>query len=73
MEDQQRLFEGAPEACIVGAHWVPGEGWRLRVQLRRQFEDWADCRETHYERLTTPELLDVLDLEVAAVRREMGC
>lgn len=73
MDGQQALFTGAPEACIVGAHWVDGEGWRCRVQLRRAYETWEDARETHYERLTTPELLDVLDVELASLRVEMGC
>lgn len=73
MDGEQRLFEGAPEAVILGAHWFPGEGWRLRVRLRRQYEDWMDARTTDYERLTTPELLDVLDVELAVIRTEMGC
>lgn len=73
MEEQERLFDGAPEAVILGAQWWPGEGWRLRVRLRRQFEDWMDARTTDYEHLTTPELLDVLDVELAVIRVEMGC
>lgn len=72
MEGQEPLFIGAPEACIVGAHWVDGEGWRCRVQLRRQYEEWSDCRETSYERLSTAELFDVLDVELAALRSEVG-
>lgn len=73
VEGQQPLFLGAPEACIVGAHWVDGEGWRCRVQLRRAFEEWAECRETVYERLTTPELLQALEAELVTLRVEMGC
>lgn len=72
MEDQQKLFEGAPEAMIVGAQWFPGDGWHLRVRLRRQYEDWMDARTVDYDRLTTPELMDVLDIELAAIRVEMG-
>lgn len=62
MEDQGKLFFGAVEAAIMGAHFTLGEGWTLRLQIRRQFEDWGDARTEVYERLTTDELVDVLDV-----------
>lgn len=57
---QQRLFRLAPEAIVVQAHFQPGEGWRLSLQVRRGDEGWADVAPGFYSHLTTPELLDVI-------------
>lgn len=71
--DQERLpFDGAVEAVIIGAHFVLGEGWTLRLQLRRQFEEWGDARTELYDHLTTDELVDVLDVSLGTVRAHLG-
>jgi len=62
MEQDKLDFMGAVEAAIMGAHFHLGEGWTLRLQIRRQFEDWGDARTEVYERLTTDELVDILDV-----------
>lgn len=72
MEDQGRLFDGAVEAAIISAHYRLGEGWVLRLQIRRQFEDWADCRTEEYDRLTTDELVDTLDASLGLLRTALG-
>lgn len=72
MDGEQQLFEGSVEAVIIGATWVPGEGWQLRLQVRRQFQDWQDARTELYDHLSTPELVDVLDASLGAVRLELG-
>lgn len=72
MHGEQRLFEGAPEAAIIGAHYVAGEGWALRLQIRRQFQDWTDARTEEYERLTTDELVEVLDSSLGTLRAALG-
>jgi len=72
MDDQQRLFSGAVEAAIISSHYVLGEGWTLRLQIRRQFEQWEDARTESYERLTTDELVDILDVSLGRVRTALG-
>ena len=70
--DQQPLFVGAVEAAIISAHYVLGEGWVARLQIRRQYEDWADARTESYERLTTDELVEVLDVSLGSFRTALG-
>lgn len=70
--DQEQLFTGAVEAAILSAQYHLGQGWSLRLQLRRQFEDWADCRTEEYERLTTDELVEVLDVSLGVFRAALG-
>jgi hypothetical protein len=70
--EQERLFIGAVEAAIISANYVAGEGWLLRLQIRRQFEDWADARTEVYERLTTDELVEVLDVSLGTFRSALG-
>lgn len=72
MDGEQKLFSGAPEAAIISAQFVLGEGWRLRLQIRRQFEDWTDCRSEEYDRLTTDELVDCLDASLGVLRSSLG-
>lgn len=72
MEGEQQLFVGAVEAAIISAQFVLGEGWLLRLQLRRQFEDWADARTEVYERLSTDELVEVLDVSLGTFRAALG-
>lgn len=66
---QERLFRLAVEAVVVQAHFVPGEGWRLHITTRRGDEEWSDAVARWYDRLTTPELADVLE---ADLRSELG-
>lgn len=72
MDGQQPLFLGAVEAAIWSSHYVLGEGWTLRLQIRRQFEDWADCRTEVYDHLTTDELLEVLDVSLGVFTTALG-
>lgn len=72
MGSQEKLFTGAVEACIIDAHFVLGEGWVLRLCLRRQFEDWADSRTEVYECLSTDELVEVLDSSLGTVAAALG-
>ena len=58
---QLRMFRLAPEALTINAHHVGGEGWFLKIQMRRADETWAEAYTEQYERLTTHELVDVLD------------
>lgn len=69
---QEQLFTGAVEAAIISAQFHLGEGWTLRLQLRRQFEDWADARTEVYDRLTTDELVEVLDVSLGTLRAALG-
>lgn len=59
-----RLFEGAPEALSINAHWLHGQGWVLIFRLRREGEQWRDVRSEAYSHLSTGELVDVLEAEV---------
>jgi len=71
--DQQSLdLGGAVEAAIIQAHFILGEGWTLRLTLRRQFEDWSDCRTELFDHLTTDELVDVLEASLGTVRAALG-
>jgi hypothetical protein len=70
--DQEQLFTGAVEAAIISAQYILGEGWTLRLQLRRQFQDWTDARTEVFERLSTDELVDTLDASLGTLRVELG-
>lgn len=72
MEHQEQLFVGAVEAAILQAVFKPGEGWCSTLIVRRQFEEWADCRREVYEHLTTDELFDVLDVSLGSLRAQLG-
>lgn len=61
---QVRLFRLAPESIAVQAFHVPGEGWRLRVLVRRQGESFEEAHDVSYDRLTTEELLDVISADL---------
>lgn len=71
MEEQQ-LFTGAPEAFIVSGHYVLGEGWICRLQIRRQYEQWEDSRSETYDRLSTDELGQVLEAATARLWTVLG-
>jgi hypothetical protein len=72
VEEQQHLFVGALEAAILSAQFHAGQGWTLRLQLRRQYEDWSDARTETYEQLSTDELVDVLDVSLGVFRAALG-
>ena len=61
---QDRLLVGAPEAVHVAATYVVGTGWFVHLGLRRQFQPWAEATRSTYERLTTEELVQVLEAEL---------
>lgn len=63
---QEPLFVGAPTALVLSAIYEVPDGWRLRVAMRRDGEQWADAQEALYWHLTTSELVDVLLEEVPA-------
>lgn len=67
--EQARLFRMAPEAIHCQAVFVPGDGWRLTVGMRRQDEDWSDAYRAEYTHLSTDELGDVLCAEAC---RQLG-
>lgn len=71
MEEQQ-LFVGAPEAFIISGHYVMGEGWICRLQIRRQYERWEDSRSESYDRLTTSEMEAVLEGLTASLWASLG-
>jgi len=62
---QERLFRLAVDAVTIQANHDAGEGWRLVVITKRQDEQWADAVRSEYSRLSTEELLDVIDSELA--------
>lgn len=66
---QLRMFRLAPEALTINAHHVGGEGWSLKVQMRRGDETWQDAYTEQYTHLTTAELVDVLDAVVTQTLR----
>lgn len=59
-DDPARLVAGEPEGVTASAHYVIGEGWKLSLTVRRQFQDWRNASAGHYSHLTTEELVDVL-------------
>lgn len=72
MEQPKLDLAGSVEAVIISAQFTLERGWMLRLQLRRQFEDWSDARTEVYEALTTDELVDVLDASLGTVRGALG-
>ena len=56
-----RLVCGEPESVSVAAHYVAGLGWHLTILVRRQFQEWSEASKGVYERLTTPEMVCVID------------
>lgn len=60
----ERLISGAPEAVHVAATYVVGRGWYVHLGVRRQFEPWAEATRSTYERLTTEELVQVVEDEL---------
>lgn len=64
--DQPRLFRLAPEAVVVQAHFVAGEGWQALVRVRRGDEEWDTAHQEHYSFLSTTELVDVLLADLCA-------
>ena len=69
---QQPLFVGAVEAAIISASFTLGEGWKLRLQIRRQYEHWDDCRTEVYDHLTTDEMVDTLDASLGLFKNALG-
>ena len=62
---QQRLFRLAVSDLALTAHHVPGEGWSLVVTHHRQGEPFDNEQRGTYSRLTTEELIDVIECEVS--------
>jgi hypothetical protein len=65
-QGQERLFRLAPEAVAVNGYYVHREGWTLVVAVRRGDEDWSRAHRERYDRLSTDELLQVLDSDLTA-------
>ena len=65
-DDEGRLIPGEVEAIQVAATYVAGMGWTVRIQARRQFQDWARASWGVYERLSTPEMVTVIDSALTA-------
>lgn len=63
--DQLHLFNLAPEVLSLQAVYELGEGWRLRVVMRRQGQPWEAAHTADYSSLTTSELADVLLCEIS--------
>lgn len=61
----ERLFVGAPEAVIVSGHFEFGDGWKVTVSIRRQFQLWPEASAGEYDHLTSEELVDVLSSVLA--------
>lgn len=62
--DQQTL-RLAPEDVVLQARYEMN-GWHLQVAVRRQGERWGDRSWTHYEGLTTSELIQTVDDHLSA-------
>jgi len=61
---QERLFRLALETLNVHAVHMGQQGWRVTVGGRRGDEEWADTRTRVYDFLSTPELFDVIVVEL---------
>ena len=66
---QERLFELAVEAGTIALAFRPGEGWYLRVAMRRGGQEWSEVDGRTYWGLSTPEMVDVIDAELM---RQLG-
>ena len=64
MDGQERLFRLAHEAVSVSAHFIKGEGWSVRICMRRGDETWEQARRSDYSHLNTEELVTVIDTEL---------
>jgi hypothetical protein len=64
--DPSRLLPGEPESISIGATYVAGSGWDCNIHIRRQFQTWAEAAHGHYEMLSTPELVTLLDAALSA-------
>jgi hypothetical protein len=53
----------------VSATYVVGMGWDLTISIRRQFQTWAESSRGQYERLTTPEMVTVIDAALSSELR----
>lgn len=63
--DGQQTLRGAPESLVIQATYV-GWGWRLSIRTRGQLETWAEAEQAVlYGPLSTPELVDAIDAELA--------
>lgn len=62
---EPRLFRLAPQVVSLQATFVGGSGWSMRIRVRRQDEPWDEAYDARYDHLTTEELLQVVDCEVA--------
>jgi hypothetical protein len=61
-----RLIAGCPEAISISAYHEAGRGWVLKISVRRQFQLWNESSTGRYELLSTDELVDVIEAELAA-------
>jgi len=61
---QERLFRLALDCLNVHAVHMGKQGWRVSVGGRRGDETWEDARTRVYEFLSTPELFDVIVVEL---------
>jgi hypothetical protein len=63
---QSEMFPVQAQSIVISATLTFEEGWHLQVAVRREGERWTSSSPwTHYDRLTSGELLDVLLEEVA--------
>jgi hypothetical protein len=68
-DEEGRLVPGEVESVQVSAIHVAGYGWRVAILARRQFQDWAHASRGEYERLSTEELVTVIDAALSAELR----
>lgn len=65
MEGQMHISDLALDAVVIQANYRPGQGWDLALQARRNGQTWGDTTRRLYSYLTTDELLQVVDDEMA--------
>jgi len=63
--DELELFPRPPAVIHVDLTYVEGAGWHAGVISRMPGQEWPDCRRTHYDCLTTQEMLDVVWADIA--------
>jgi len=61
---QQHLFDPPVVNMAINATYEDGVGWHLAIAKRREGQRWPSSGWTHYDALSTSELLDVIDTEV---------